>query len=134
MLSDARFGREYAEYPARDRAEPFRACIDGLQESEAGADQVCPCCVFDVFLFNTPARRRSHADAWNTTAKIIATFDPKLRTEDNPSQYLMDFVHEDYYAPPEMGNSIFPPFEAHNVWQREHIIRKQFQVLVCFFL
>lgn len=28
--------------------------------------------------------RRSSADAWNTTAKIISTFEPKLRVEDNP--------------------------------------------------
>jgi len=71
--------------------------------------------------------RRSHADAWNTTAKIISQFDPKLRVEDNPSQYLMDFVNEEFYAPPAIGNSLYPPFEAHNVWQREAIIRKQFQ-------
>lgn len=70
--------------------------------------------------------RRSHADAWNTTAKLITTFEPKLRVEDNPTQYLMDFVHEDYFAPPALGQSMFPPFEAHNVWQRESIIRKQF--------
>lgn len=71
--------------------------------------------------------RRSHADAWNTTAKIISTFDPKLRVEDNPSQYLMDFVHEAYYDPPAMGPNMFPPIEAHNVWQRESVIRRQFQ-------
>ena len=61
--------------------------------------------------------RRSHADAWNTTARILSTFSPKLRVEDNPSQYLMDFVHEDHYAPPDMGTNFYPPFEAHNVWQ-----------------
>jgi hypothetical protein len=71
--------------------------------------------------------RRAHADAWNTTAKIITQFDPKLRVEDNPTQYLMDFVHEDYFAPPSGGESMYPPFEAHNVWQREQIIRRQFE-------
>jgi hypothetical protein len=71
--------------------------------------------------------RRSHADAWNTTAKIITQFDPKLRVEDNPSQYLMDFVHEDYFVPPSGAESMYPPFEAHNVWQREQIIRRQFE-------
>ena len=71
--------------------------------------------------------RRSYADAWNTTAKLITTFEPKLRVEDNPSQYLMDFVHEDYYEPPGLGQRMYPPFEAHNVWQRESIIRKQFR-------
>lgn len=71
-------------------------------------------------------RRRSHADAWNTTARIMSTFKPSLRTEDNPTQYLMDFVHEDYYAPPALGDRLFPPFHAHNVWQREHVMRRQF--------
>jgi hypothetical protein len=71
-------------------------------------------------------KRRSHADAWNTTARIISTFRPTMRVEDNPSQYLMDFVHQDYYAPPAIGQSLFPPFQAHNVWQREHVMRRQF--------
>jgi len=71
-------------------------------------------------------KRRSHADAWNTTARMISTFKPTLRVEDNPSQYLMDFVHENYYAPPAMGQSLFPPIQAHNVWQREHVMRRQF--------
>lgn len=71
-------------------------------------------------------KRRSHADAWNTTARLVSTFKPSLRVEDNPSQYLMDFVHENYYAPPAMGQSLFPPIQAHNVWQREHVMRRQF--------
>lgn len=71
-------------------------------------------------------KRRSHADAWNTTARIVSTFKPSLRVEDNPTHYLMDFVHENYYAPPAIGHSLFPPFQAHNVWQREHVMRRQF--------
>ena len=71
--------------------------------------------------------RRSHADAWNTTAKVITEFDPKLRVEDNPTQYLMDFVHEDFYQPPSGAQAMYPPFEAHNVWQREQVIRRQFE-------
>ena len=71
-------------------------------------------------------KRRSHADAWNTTARIVSTFKPSLRVEDNPTQYLMDFVHENYYDPPAIGQRLFPPFQAHNVWQREHIMRRQF--------
>jgi hypothetical protein len=70
-------------------------------------------------------KRRSHADAWNTTARIVSTFKPNLRTEDNPSQYLMDFVHEDHYSAPAIGESLFPNIQAHNVWQREHIMRRQ---------
>ena len=71
-------------------------------------------------------KRRSHADAWNTTARLVSTFKPSMRVEDNPSQYLMDFVHENYYAPPAIGQSLFPPIQAHNVWQREHVMRRQF--------
>jgi hypothetical protein len=71
-------------------------------------------------------KRRSHADAWNTTARLVSTFRPTMRVEDNPTQYLMDFVHQDYYAPPAVGQSLFPPFQAHNVWQREHVMRRQF--------
>jgi hypothetical protein len=71
-------------------------------------------------------KRRSHADAWNTTARIVSTFKPSLRVEDNPTQYLMDFVHENYYDPPAIGQRLFPPFQAHNVWQREHVMRRQF--------
>jgi hypothetical protein len=71
-------------------------------------------------------KRRSHADAWNTTARIVSTFKPTLRVEDNPTQYLMDFVHERHYDPPSIGQRIFPPFEAHNVWQREQVMRRQF--------
>jgi hypothetical protein len=70
-------------------------------------------------------KRRSHADAWNTTARIVSTFKPNLRTEDNPSQYLMDFVHEDHYSAPAIGESLFPSLQAHNVWQREHVMRRQ---------
>ena len=69
--------------------------------------------------------RRSHADAWNTTARLVSTFKPNLRQEDTPSQYLMDFVHEDHYAAPAIGESLFPNFQAHNVWQREHVMRRQ---------
>jgi hypothetical protein len=82
--------------------------------------------LFDYKALRQGQMRRSHADAWNSTAKVITEFDPKLRVEDNPTQYLMDFVHEDYYVPPAGGTSMYPPFEAHNVWQREQVIRRQF--------
>jgi hypothetical protein len=71
-------------------------------------------------------KRRSHADAWNTTARLVSTFKPSLRVEDNPTQYLMDFVHENHYAAPAIGESLFPQLCAHNVWQREHVMRRQF--------
>ena len=37
----------------------------------------------------------------------------------------MDFVHEDHFAAPAIGNSLFPDLQAHNVWQREHVMRRQ---------
>jgi hypothetical protein len=78
--------------------------------------------------------RRSHADAWNCQAKVISEFKPQLRfvfcclpfvcpsdnprrVEDNPNMHLMDFVHESFYDTGNLGNAIFPPLEAHNVWQ-----------------
>jgi hypothetical protein len=71
-------------------------------------------------------RRRSHADAWNTTARLVSTFKPNIRVDDNPAQNLMDFAHEDHYAAPAVGESLFPRLMAHNVWQREHVMRRQF--------
>ena len=71
-------------------------------------------------------RRRSHADAWNTTARLVSTFKPTIRVDDNPTQNLMDFAHEDHYAAPAVGESLFPRLMAHNVWQREHVMRRQF--------
>ena len=70
-------------------------------------------------------KRRSHADAWNTTARLVSTFHPNLRVQDDPTQYLMDFVHEDHFAQPAVGDGFFPNFSAHNVWQREHVMRRQ---------
>jgi hypothetical protein len=77
-------------------------------------------------------KRRSHADAWNTTARIVSTFRPNLHNEDNPSQYLMDFVHEDHFAAPAVGDTFFPNIQAHNVWQREHVMRRQVGRFLCF--
>jgi hypothetical protein len=37
----------------------------------------------------------------------------------------MDLSHESLYEPPAMGRNIFPPPEAHSVWQRELVIRRQ---------
>lgn len=78
--------------------------------------------------------RRSHADAWNTTAKVITQFDPKLRVEDNPNQYLMDFVHDEFFQPPPGGTSMYPPLEAHNVWQREQVYSFFFPFFPCYCL
>ena len=71
-------------------------------------------------------KRRSHADAWNTTARILSTFKPSTRVDDAPTQALLDFAHDDQFAPPAIGESLFPRLLAHNVWQREHVMRRQF--------
>jgi hypothetical protein len=71
--------------------------------------------------------RRSYADAWNTTAHIVSTFKPNMRGQDDPTQYLMDFVHESHFAQPVMGNSVYPPLEAHNYFERDLMIRRQMQ-------
>lgn len=69
--------------------------------------------------------RKSYADAWNTTAHIISTFRPNMKGQDDPTQYLMDFVHESHFAQPAMGNPIFPTLEAHNYFERDMLIRRQ---------
>jgi hypothetical protein len=69
--------------------------------------------------------RRSYADAWNTTAHIISTFRPNMRGQDDPTQYLMDFVHESHFAQPAMGHPIYPQLEAHNYFERDLMIRRQ---------
>jgi len=71
--------------------------------------------------------RRSHADAWNTTARLISTFKPPLRAADDAiGSSLLDFVHSDYYSAPELGQTQMPPLLATNLWQREYHIRRQF--------
>jgi len=71
--------------------------------------------------------RKSYADAWNTTAHIVSTFRPNMRGQDDPTQYLMDFVHESHFAQPAMGHAVYPPLEAHNYFERDMMIRRQMQ-------
>lgn len=71
--------------------------------------------------------RKSYADAWNTTAHIVSTFKPNMRGQDDPTQYLMDFVHESHFAQPAMGNPVYPQLEAHNYFERDLMIRRQMQ-------
>ena len=70
--------------------------------------------------------RRSYADAWNTTAHIISTFRPSMRGQDDPTQYLMDFVHESHFAQPGMlADPLYPALQAHNYFERDLLIRRQ---------
>lgn len=72
--------------------------------------------------------RRSHADAWNTTARIVSTFKPPMRGADDAlGSALMDFAHDDAYSAPALGQAMLPPLAATNVWQRENVIRRQFE-------
>ena len=72
--------------------------------------------------------RRSHADAWNTTARIVSTFKPPMRAADDAlGSALMDFAHDDAYSAPALGQALLPPLAATNVWQRENVIRRQFE-------
>ena len=73
-------------------------------------------------------KRRSHADAWNTTARIVSTFKPPVRGADDAlGSALMDFAHDDAYSAPALGQAMLPPLAATNVWQRENVIRRQFE-------
>ena len=72
--------------------------------------------------------RRSHADAWNTTAKLICTFRPTVRVQEDPGSALMDFADDAYYQPGmHLGLPAFAPLGATNLWTRDAQIRKQFE-------
>ena len=71
--------------------------------------------------------RRAYADTWNTTAKLICSFKPAQRVQEDPSACLMDFA-DDSYLDPSM-HLVMPgiaPLQATNVWTRDAQIRKQF--------
>jgi len=71
--------------------------------------------------------RRSHADAWNTTAKLICSFKPTIRVQEDPGASLMDFADDSYYQPGmHMGIPAFAPLNATNLWSRDAQIKKQF--------
>jgi len=73
--------------------------------------------------------RRSHADAWNTTAKLICSFKPTVRVQEDPSSSLMDFADESYFQPAmHLGLPAFAPVGATNLWSRDRQIRQQFEV------
>jgi hypothetical protein len=70
--------------------------------------------------------RRSYADAWNTTAHIISTFRPNMRGQDDPTQYLMDFVSESHFSQPAMlADPLYPALQARNYFERDLAIRRQ---------
>lgn len=72
--------------------------------------------------------RRSHADAWNTTAKLICTFKPNVRVQEDPSSSLMDFADDSYYQPGmHFGIPVMPPLAATNLWTRDAQVRRQFE-------
>ena len=69
---------------------------------------------------------RSYADAWNTTAHIISTFRPTMRGQDDPTQYLMDFVSENHFDQPAMlADPLYPALQARNYFERDLAIRRQ---------
>jgi hypothetical protein len=46
---------------------------------------------------------------------------------DDPTQYLMDFVHESNFKIPHVGQNPYPQLEAHNWFERDVLIRKQIE-------
>jgi hypothetical protein len=71
--------------------------------------------------------RRSYADSWNTTAQFISTFKPNLVNQDEPSQSLLDFVHESYFDVPHVAHNPFPALEARNWFERDALLRKHME-------
>ena len=70
--------------------------------------------------------RRANADAWNTTARVMCTFRPNIVVEDNPTQYLMDFVHEEHFRAPAFSKNITPMLSAYNHRQRDSAVKEVF--------
>jgi hypothetical protein len=71
--------------------------------------------------------RRSHADAWNTTAKLVCSFKPSVRVQEDPGASLMDFADDSYYQPGmHLGLPAAAPLGATNLWTRDTQIRRQF--------
>ena len=49
-----------------------------------------------------------------------------MRGQDDPTQYLMDFVHESHFAQPGMmADSLYPALQEHNYFERYLMIRRQ---------
>jgi len=72
--------------------------------------------------------RRSHADAWNTTAKLVCSFTPSVRVQEDPGASLMDFADDSYYQPGmHLGLPASAPLGATNLWTRDTQIRRQFE-------
>jgi len=54
--------------------------------------------------------RRAHADSWNTTSKLICSFNPTVRVQEDPSASLMDFADDAYFQPSmHLGIPGLPP-------------------------
>ncbi len=72
--------------------------------------------------------RRSHADTWNTTAKLVCSFTPSVRVQEDPGASLMDFAYDSYYQPGmHLGLPAFAPLGATNLWTSDTQIRRQFE-------
>lgn len=72
--------------------------------------------------------RRSYADAWNTTAKLICTYSPKTHAQDDPSATLMDFADDTLYSmSASLGIPFIPRLSASNLDTRDAQLRKQLQ-------
>ena len=71
--------------------------------------------------------RRSYADAWNTTAKLICTYSPAQRVQEEPGASLMDFADETSLQGMFLGLPGMPDRHAANLWQRDKAITRQFE-------
>ena len=72
--------------------------------------------------------RRTYADAWNTTAKLICKYTPKTHIQDDPSSALMDFADERLYEmSASLGLPLMPALSASNLDSRNTQIKKQFE-------
>ena len=71
--------------------------------------------------------RRSYADAWNTTAKLVCTYTPAQRVQEEPGSSLLDFADETALQGMFLGLPGMPERHASNLWQRDQAISRQFE-------
>jgi hypothetical protein len=105
-------------------------CLDVAQNSSTYATVNSPFShiLVDYKNLRQAQLRRSYADAWNTTARLMCTFKPTYRVQEDPNSSYMDFADDNYLqAAASIGIPLGPSLTAHNFWTRDKQIKNQFE-------
>ena len=110
---------------------PFmQPCLDISQNSSTYATVNSPFShiLVDYKNLRQAQIRRSYADAWNTTARLMCTFKPSQRIQEDPNSSYMDFADENYlHAASSIGIPLGPSLAAYNYQTRDMQIKSQFE-------